>query len=172
MDKNSFSVNGSRCLISYVNVVVLIIQIQNIIHNGFAATFVSLSGFLYSAFECCRVLWNSAKCHGMHWSSTNSIIVICIGYKYYVLEEDNNAIILASFPVRWNGITHCKLKLYINFISHRRYCIYQHCFLHEKNTTFMDNMYRKKYYVHGQHSINIVECNRVLWNSAECNGVH
>jgi hypothetical protein len=27
MDNNSFSVNGSRCLISYVNVVVLIIKI-------------------------------------------------------------------------------------------------------------------------------------------------
>jgi hypothetical protein len=36
----------------------------------------------------------------MHRSSTNSIIVICTGYKYYVLEEDSDAIILASFPVR------------------------------------------------------------------------
>jgi hypothetical protein len=77
-----------------VNVVVLIIKIQSTIQNGLAAAFVSLGGFFYSAFECCRVLWNSAKCHGMHQSSTNSIIVICTGYKYYVLEEDSNAIVL------------------------------------------------------------------------------
>jgi hypothetical protein len=37
----------------------------------------------------------------------------------------------------------------------------------------MDNMYRKKYYVRGQHSINIVECksalefSRVQWSALE-----
>jgi hypothetical protein len=72
----------------------LIIKIQSTIQNELAMTFVSLSGFLYSTFECCRVLWNPAECRGMHWSSTYSIIVICTGYKYYVLEEDSNAIVL------------------------------------------------------------------------------
>jgi hypothetical protein len=78
-------IRESRCLI---------IKIQSTIQNELAATFVSLGGFLYSAFECCRVLCNSAVCHGIHRSSTNSVIAIYTGYKYYVLEEDNNAIIL------------------------------------------------------------------------------
>jgi hypothetical protein len=75
--------------------------------------------------ECCWVLWNSAECHGMHQSSNNSIIVICIGYKYYVLEEDRNAIILENFPLKWNGITQHELKLYVNLVWLGRYCIYQ-----------------------------------------------
>jgi hypothetical protein len=83
-----------------MNAVVLIIKIQSTIHNKLAATFVSLGGFFYSAFECCRVLWNSVECHGMDRSSTNSIIVICTGSKYYILEEDNNDIVSVSLPVR------------------------------------------------------------------------
>jgi hypothetical protein len=78
MDNNSFSVNGSRCLISYVNVVVLIIKIQNTIQNELVATFVSLGGFLYSAFEYYRVLWNLAECHEMHISTLFCIRKICI----------------------------------------------------------------------------------------------
>jgi hypothetical protein len=53
MDNNSSLVNRLRCLISFVNVVVLIIKIQSTILNELAATFISLGGFLYSAFECC-----------------------------------------------------------------------------------------------------------------------
>jgi hypothetical protein len=49
MDNKSASVNGSRCLISYVNIVVLIIKIQNTIHNELPVTFVSLGVFVYSA---------------------------------------------------------------------------------------------------------------------------
>jgi hypothetical protein len=49
MDHKSVSVNGSRCLISYVNVVVLIIKIQNTIQNELPVTFVSLSVFVDSA---------------------------------------------------------------------------------------------------------------------------
>jgi hypothetical protein len=56
-------------------------------------TFVSLGCFC-TVFECCRVIWNSTECNGMYRSSTYSIIVICTGYKYYILEEDNNAIVL------------------------------------------------------------------------------
>jgi hypothetical protein len=41
MDNKSVLVNGSRCSISYVNVV-LIIKIQNTIQNESFATFVSL----------------------------------------------------------------------------------------------------------------------------------
>jgi hypothetical protein len=48
MDNKSISVNGSRCLISYVNVVVLIIKIQSTIQIELPATFVSLGGFVYS----------------------------------------------------------------------------------------------------------------------------
>jgi hypothetical protein len=89
--------------------------------------------------ECCWVLWNSAECHRMHRSSTNSIIVICTRYKYYVLEEESNAFILASFLVRWNGITQHKWKLYVNFVSLGRYCIISTLFFTGKNTTFVDN---------------------------------
>jgi hypothetical protein len=103
--------------------------------------------------KCCRVFWNSDACNVIHRRSTNFIIVIYTWYKYYVLEEDSNAIVLASYPVRWNGITHRKLKLYINFVSLGRYCIYQHCF------------YTEKYYVHGQHNNDIVLTSfRVRWN--------
>jgi hypothetical protein len=47
MCNKTVSVNGSECLISYVNVVVLIIKIQNIIQNELSATFVSLEVFVY-----------------------------------------------------------------------------------------------------------------------------
>jgi hypothetical protein len=49
MDNKSVSVNESKSLISYVNVVLLIIKIQNAIQNELSATFVSLEVFLYSA---------------------------------------------------------------------------------------------------------------------------
>jgi hypothetical protein len=62
-----------------------------------------------------------------------------MGSKYYILEEDNNAIVSVSLPVRWNGITQHKLKLYVNFVSLGHYCIYQHCFCTGKNTTFVDD---------------------------------
>jgi hypothetical protein len=77
-----------------------------------------------------------------------------MGYKYYILEEDNNAIVLASLPVRWNGITQRKLKLYVNFVSLGHYCIYQHCFCIGKNTTFVD------------------DTSIISLNAAECNGMH
>jgi hypothetical protein len=48
MYNKSVSVNRSRCLISYVNVVVLIIKIQNTIQNELLVTFVSLKVFVYS----------------------------------------------------------------------------------------------------------------------------
>jgi hypothetical protein len=48
MYNKSVSVNGSRLLISYVNVVVLIIKIQNTIQNELSVTFVSLQVFVYS----------------------------------------------------------------------------------------------------------------------------
>jgi hypothetical protein len=47
MDSKSVSVNRSRCLISYVNVVVLLIKILNTIQNKLPATFVSLGVFMY-----------------------------------------------------------------------------------------------------------------------------
>jgi hypothetical protein len=47
MDNKSVSVNGSRFLISYMNVVVLQIKILNSIQNELPATFVSLSVFVY-----------------------------------------------------------------------------------------------------------------------------
>jgi hypothetical protein len=49
MYNKSVSVNGSRCLILYVNIVVLIIKIQSTIHNELSVTFVSLEVFVYSA---------------------------------------------------------------------------------------------------------------------------
>jgi hypothetical protein len=49
MDNKSVSVNGSMCLISYVNAVVLIIKIQNAIQNELSVNFVSLEVFMYSA---------------------------------------------------------------------------------------------------------------------------
>jgi hypothetical protein len=49
MDNKSVSVNGSGCLISYMNVVVLLIKILNIIPNELPMTFVSLDVFVYSA---------------------------------------------------------------------------------------------------------------------------
>jgi hypothetical protein len=49
MDNKSVSVNGSMCLISYVNDVVLIIKIQNAIQNELSVNFVSLEVFMYSA---------------------------------------------------------------------------------------------------------------------------
>jgi hypothetical protein len=49
MDNKSVLVNGSRCLISYVNVVVLIIKIQNTIQNELPAIFISLELFMYYA---------------------------------------------------------------------------------------------------------------------------
>jgi hypothetical protein len=48
MDNKSVLVNGSMCLILYVNVVVLIIKIQNTIQNKLPATFVSFEVFGYS----------------------------------------------------------------------------------------------------------------------------
>jgi hypothetical protein len=59
-----------------------------------AATFVSLGCFLYcasNATECFGIQLSAMECIG---SSTYSIIVICTRYKHYVLEEDNNAIVL------------------------------------------------------------------------------
>jgi hypothetical protein len=47
MDNKSVSVNGSRFLISYMNVVVLQIKILNSIQNELPATFVSLGVFVY-----------------------------------------------------------------------------------------------------------------------------
>jgi hypothetical protein len=49
MDNKSVSVNGSTCLISYVNVVILLIKILNTIQNELLVTFVSLSVFMYCA---------------------------------------------------------------------------------------------------------------------------
>jgi hypothetical protein len=49
MDNKSVSVNGSKYLISYMNVVVLIIKIQNTIQNELHATFVSLGVSMYYA---------------------------------------------------------------------------------------------------------------------------
>jgi hypothetical protein len=49
MGNKSVLVNESRCLISYVNVVVLIIKIQNTIQNELPVTFISLKVFMYSA---------------------------------------------------------------------------------------------------------------------------
>jgi hypothetical protein len=49
MDNKSVSFNGYRCLISYVNVVILIIIIQNTIENELPAIFISLEVFVYSA---------------------------------------------------------------------------------------------------------------------------
>jgi hypothetical protein len=50
MNNKSVLVNGSRCLISYVNDVILLIKILNTIHNELPLTFVSLGVFMYSAF--------------------------------------------------------------------------------------------------------------------------
>jgi hypothetical protein len=49
MDNKSVSFNGSRYLISYVNVVVLIIKIQNTIQNELHVAFISLEVFMYYA---------------------------------------------------------------------------------------------------------------------------
>jgi hypothetical protein len=49
MDSKSVSVNGSRCLIAYVNVVVLLIRILNTIQNKLSVTFLSLGVFMYFA---------------------------------------------------------------------------------------------------------------------------
>jgi hypothetical protein len=49
MYNKSVSANGFMCLISYVNVVVLIIKIQNTIQNELLTTFVSLEVFVHSA---------------------------------------------------------------------------------------------------------------------------
>jgi hypothetical protein len=64
MDNKSFSVNRSRCLISYVNVVVLLIKILNTIRNELSATFVSLGVFVYSTIlalnltlPICQLIW-------------------------------------------------------------------------------------------------------------------
>jgi hypothetical protein len=48
MDSKSVLINRSRCLISYVNVVVLLIKILNTIQNELPMTFVSLGVFMYS----------------------------------------------------------------------------------------------------------------------------
>jgi hypothetical protein len=48
MVNKSISVNESRCLISYANVVVLIIKIQSTIQIELPMAFVSLGGFVYS----------------------------------------------------------------------------------------------------------------------------
>jgi hypothetical protein len=45
MDNKSVSINGSRCLISYVNVVILLIN-KNTIQNMLPVTFVSLGDFV------------------------------------------------------------------------------------------------------------------------------
>jgi hypothetical protein len=94
-------VNGSSCLISYVNVVALL----NIIQNELIVTFVSLRVFVYpsiqavnahcwfadsygpsmlslsesklGSLQCSWVSWNAAECLGMQPSATKSIIVIC-----------------------------------------------------------------------------------------------
>jgi hypothetical protein len=93
MDNKSLSVNGSRCLISYVNVVILLIKILNTIQNELPVTFVSLSVFMYCAilalnlpcrfvdsygpsmlslsksklspWEWSRVRWNGVECLGI-----------------------------------------------------------------------------------------------------------
>jgi hypothetical protein len=57
MDNKSVSVNGSRCLILYMNVVVLLIKILNTIQNELLATFVSLGVFLH-----CTILALSLPC--------------------------------------------------------------------------------------------------------------
>jgi hypothetical protein len=64
MDNKSVSVNRSRCLISYVNVVVLLIKILNTIRNELSATFVSLGVFVYSTIlalnltlPICQLIW-------------------------------------------------------------------------------------------------------------------
>jgi hypothetical protein len=49
MDNKSISFNGSMCLISYINVVVLLIKTLNTIQNELSATFVSLGVFVYFA---------------------------------------------------------------------------------------------------------------------------
>jgi hypothetical protein len=59
MDNKSVSGNGSRCLISYVNVVVLIIKIQNTIQN-----FVSLKVFVYSAILALNLPCRFANSNG------------------------------------------------------------------------------------------------------------
>jgi hypothetical protein len=94
-------VNGSGCLISYVNVITLL----NIIQNELTVTFVSLRIFIYlsiqavnvccrfansygpsmlslsnsklGSLECSQVAWNAAKCLEIQSSATKSIIVIC-----------------------------------------------------------------------------------------------
>jgi hypothetical protein len=110
MDNKSVWVNGSRCLISYVNVIVLLIKILNTIQNEF------LWPLFHSVFLCtlqsqssiyladlpthmgpsCSVYpsssWvplNTAKCLGMQLSVTKSIIVICaIAYINIVFVQD------------------------------------------------------------------------------------
>jgi hypothetical protein len=64
MDNKSISVNGSRCLISYVNVVVLIIKIQNTIQNELPVTFVSLGVFVYSTILALNLPCRFADSYG------------------------------------------------------------------------------------------------------------
>jgi hypothetical protein len=64
MDNKSVSGNGSRCLISYVNVVVLIIKIQNTIQNELPTTFVSLKVFVYSAILALNLPCRFADSYG------------------------------------------------------------------------------------------------------------
>jgi hypothetical protein len=55
MDSKSVSVNGFRCLISYVNIIVLLIKILNTIQNELPTTFVSLGVFMYSEIPAFNV---------------------------------------------------------------------------------------------------------------------
>jgi hypothetical protein len=64
MDNKSVSDNGSRCLISYVNIVVLIIKMQNTIQNKLLATFVSFGVFVYSAILALNLPCHFADSYG------------------------------------------------------------------------------------------------------------
>jgi hypothetical protein len=64
IDNKSVSVNGSRYLISYVNVVVLIIKIQNAIQNELPVTFVSLEVFVYSAILALNLPYQFVDSYG------------------------------------------------------------------------------------------------------------
>jgi hypothetical protein len=62
-------VNGSDCMISYVNVIALL--------NIFIRLQVVFLGMHPSPLECNWVSWNAFECLGMHPSATKTIIVNC-----------------------------------------------------------------------------------------------
>jgi hypothetical protein len=64
MVNKSISVNGARCLISYVNIVVSIMKIQSTIQIELPATFVSLGGFVYSTILALSLPWRFADSYG------------------------------------------------------------------------------------------------------------